>query len=167
MIKRMEEPEFNAPIPGMSLTNELGSRPWEKPPQFATVEETAEHYSMKMQNEEFVSKLGDVLEDGIPVTLITNSIMLAGVMDGIHTIDVGVLVAPVIMENIMLIGDALGVEYVTGLDDEPTAEPDQLDFMRALQEGGEVEMDDMEDEVEDMPTEATKTGLMARPMRSE
>ena len=28
---------FNAPIPGQSLTAELGARPWQHPPQYATV----------------------------------------------------------------------------------------------------------------------------------
>ena len=33
-----KEPIFDAPIPGMSLTAELGGRPWQSPPQYATVE---------------------------------------------------------------------------------------------------------------------------------
>ena len=45
-----------------------------------------------------------VLEMGIPVSAIANSMQLAGVMQGLHTIDVGMLVMPAIMEMIMMIG---------------------------------------------------------------
>ena len=34
-----ETPTFDAPIHGESLTHELGARPWQSPPQYATVEE--------------------------------------------------------------------------------------------------------------------------------
>ena len=38
------EPELDAPIPGMSLTAELGARPWQSPPEGATLEEFFELY---------------------------------------------------------------------------------------------------------------------------
>lgn len=166
MVKRIEEPSFNAPIPGMSLTSEVGGRPWEQPPQLSTVEEAAEHYSEKMQNPEFTTKLVDVLEDQIPVTVISNSIMLAGVMDGLHSIDVGVLVTPIIMENIMMVGDAVGVDYVTGLDDDEDIAPTKEDYFRVMErDGGVIEMEDDTEDEEEMPQ--PKGGLMARPVRSE
>ena len=37
-------PMIDAPIPGQSLTAELGNRPWQKPPQYNTVEEALEYY---------------------------------------------------------------------------------------------------------------------------
>ena len=33
------EPELDAPIAGMSLTHELGARPWQTPPEMPTVED--------------------------------------------------------------------------------------------------------------------------------
>ena len=38
------EPMLDAPIPGQSLTHELGARPWQTPAQYATVEEALDYY---------------------------------------------------------------------------------------------------------------------------
>ena len=43
-MAEMDAVPFDAPIPGESLTAELGSRPWQSPPQFATVEQALDYY---------------------------------------------------------------------------------------------------------------------------
>ena len=43
------EPTFDAPIAGMSLTHELGARPWQKPSQYTTVDEAVQYYIEKFQ----------------------------------------------------------------------------------------------------------------------
>ncbi len=110
---------FDAPIPGMSLTHELGARPWQSPPQYTTVDEAIEYYLERMSTDEFMDQMADVLEMNVPVTTLANTIQLAGVMDGKHTVDVGMLVMPLLMEMIMLIGDNAGVKYDSGLTDVP------------------------------------------------
>ena len=111
----MAEEIFDAPIPGMSLTHELGARPWQTPPQFPTVDEAIEYYMASMTSEEFMEQLIDVLEMGVPVTSIANSMQLSSVMEGKHSVDVGMLVVPLLMELIMMLGDSAGIEYETGL----------------------------------------------------
>ena len=39
-----QEPAFDAPIPGQSLTHEVGARPWQQPAQYPTVEGALEWY---------------------------------------------------------------------------------------------------------------------------
>ena len=112
----INEPRFNAPIAGQSLTAELGGRPWQQAPQYKTVDEAIEYYLDKMASEEFTDQLVDVLEMDVPVTTLANSIQLAGVMDGKHTVDVGMLVMPLIMEMIMLVGDMADVKYDSGME---------------------------------------------------
>jgi len=110
----LEETLFNAPIPGESLVAELGARPWQTPPKMTTVDETIDYYMERMSSEEFMEQVVDVLESGVPVAVIANTIQLASVMDGIHSVDVGMLVVPVIMEMLMLLGDSAGIEYSLG-----------------------------------------------------
>lgn len=121
-----KQPKLDAPIPGMSLTHELGARPWQQPPKFPTVEEAVDHYTSRMMNDEFADQLVDIMDMGIPLTTIANTVQLAGVMEGKHTADVGLLVLPVLIETMMLIGDSAGIEYTTGLDDEPRTNRDSL-----------------------------------------
>jgi hypothetical protein len=52
----------------------------------------------------------------VPVTTLANTIQLAGVMEGKHTVDVGMLVMPLIMEMIMLVGDMADVKYDSGME---------------------------------------------------
>ena len=107
---------LDAPVPGMSMTAELGSRPWQNPPQYKTVEEALDYYIPRLTADEVTGQIFDVLEMGVPVTTLANTMQLAGVMEGKHTVDVGVLVMPVIMEMISYLADAAGVKYDMGTD---------------------------------------------------
>ena len=115
-MAEMNEPSFDAPIPGMSLTAELGGRPWQSPPQYTTVEQALEYYIPRLTADEVTDQLLDVLEMGVPVSTLANTMQLSGVMEGKHSVDVGVLIMPVIMEMISYIADTAGVEYDMGTD---------------------------------------------------
>ena len=93
---------FDAAIPGQSLTAELGSRPWQQPAQYTTVEEALDYYIPRLESEEVSAQLLDVLEMGIPVTTVANTLQLGSVMEGKHSVDVGMLILPVLVELIML-----------------------------------------------------------------
>lgn len=109
-------PNFDAPIPGMSLTAELGSRPWQSAPMHSTVDDAIQYYMDRMTSEDFMDQLIDVLEMGVAAVDIANTMQLSSVMEGIHNVDVGVLVSPVIVEMIMFIAESADIEYVSGLD---------------------------------------------------
>ena len=38
------------------------------------------------------------MEMGVPLTVLANTIQLASVMEGVHTVDVGILIIPIIVE---------------------------------------------------------------------
>ena len=115
-MAEFNQPVLDAPISGQSLTAELGGRPWQQAPQYKTVDEAIEYYLDKMSSEEFTDQLVDVLEMDVPITSLANSIQLAGVMDGKHTVDVGMLIMPLLMEMIMLVGDMADVKYDSGME---------------------------------------------------
>jgi len=114
----MEMPEISldAPIPGQSLTAPLGDRPWQNPAQYATPEEALEFYIPKILDPIYSDQILDVLETGMPITVIANALQSVMVMEGKHTIDVGILVAPVLIELIELIAENAGIKYVKGTD---------------------------------------------------
>lgn len=106
-----------APIPGIGLTSKLGSRPWQRPPQFATVEEVIPHYMSALSNRDFIDMFADSVESGIPVTTLADIMIQSSVMEGKHTIDVGVLVAPLVVEVLISLAESAGLDYVSGLED--------------------------------------------------
>jgi hypothetical protein len=103
---------LSGPIPGMSLTTEPGNRPWENPPQFVTLEEAVQFYSEKLLDPEKQDAIAETLELGISVESISDMLTTSAVMDGYHTIDISMLVTPVVNELIRYVGDVSGVEYV-------------------------------------------------------
>ena len=111
---------FNVPIPGESLTAELGARPWQTPPEIATVDQAISYYMNKMSTDDFSIQLIDVMEMGVPLTDIANIIQLGAVTEGVHSVDVGMMVMPGLIEMMMLIGDSAGVEYISGLGETGT-----------------------------------------------
>ena len=116
MADMMMQPPLDAPIPGQSLTHELGARPWQQPAQYTTVEDALDYYIPRLESEEVTNQLLDVLEMGIPVTTVANTMQLGSVMEGKHSVDVGMLILPVLVELIMLIADSAKIEYTSGLE---------------------------------------------------
>lgn len=157
---------FNAPIPGQSLTSELGSRPWQQPAQYTTVEDALDYYIPRIDSDEVSEQLINVLEMGIPVTTIANTMQLGGVMEGKHSVDVGMLILPVLVELIMLIGDAAKVDYVSGLEKEERLDSSLIDLAVTQfneQQDKNVNDEVVEEEVEE-PVEDRTGGLMSRSM---
>mgnify|MGYP000565599922 CR=1 FL=1 len=164
------EPSFDRPIAGQSLTHELGARPWQNPSQYTTVDEAIDYYMERMSSEDFMVQLVDTLEMGVPVTTLANTIQMSNVMNGVHNLDVGMLVLPLIMEMLMMIGDSAEIEYNTGLDNPneiKTSNPTRESLltkvaMQYKDKLEEVDFENLDEEtVEEEPTEEP-TGLMAR-----
>jgi hypothetical protein len=171
-----ENPIFNAPIPGESMTHELGARPWQQPAQYTTVEEALDYYIPRFANDDVINQTADVLRMGVPVTTLANTIQLASVMEGKHSIDVGMLVLPVIMEMIMYIAEAEGIDYVSGLEKDKKLrstliksslirleEETQKQDKEPEQEKGTEVLEQLEDSVElEADTQDVRKGLMGR-----
>ena len=161
------EPILEAPIPGMAMTHEVGARPWQTPPQYPTVNKAAQYYVVSMQDESFVEQAINLMETGMPITLIANNMQLMSVMEGKHTIDVGMLLIPVIMEMLMLIGDRAGIKYATGMERDKEIElkdsASEAAFSRFQKELDKPEVEDVvvEEEKEEEKQEKPM-GLMAR-----
>lgn len=161
----LNEPTFDAPIPGMSLTHELGGRPWQTPPQFPSVDEAIQYYMESMSSDEFIDELMDVIELGIPLADIANTMQLAGVMEGKHTVDVGTLISPVLIEMMAFLADSAGVEYKIQAETKKSDKISDAKMAKIIQKLELAEAnkeEDTEQETEEMITEEPTSGLMSR-----
>jgi len=113
MVDRLA-PMIDAPIAGQSLTAELGNRPWQQPPQYTTVEQALEFYIPRLTNPEMLDDLLNVMETGVPLTTLANAIQSSGVMEGKHSLDIGILIMPVLMETMAYLAEESGVEFESG-----------------------------------------------------
>jgi|TARA_R100001163_G_C4991558_1_gene143950 hypothetical protein len=161
------EQSFDRPIPGMGMTFEVGSRPWQTPPEITTVEQATNYYVERMNTDQFKAQLVDVIEMGVPLATLANTIQLASVMEGVHSVDVGMLVIPIIVELLMTIAEAEGVQYQTGMEGMETERPtavsriinDKMNELRAPTEDIGIEEPQVELQQEEQPQ---PMGLMAR-----
>lgn len=164
-----ERDPFDYPIPGEGMTAELGSRPWQNPPQYATVEQALEFYIPKLVSEEMYDGILDSMELGIPLTTMADSMQSAAVMQGLHTVDVGILAMPVLIEMLAYIGDEAGIEYNLGMDkpiDEDKISSTKIALaMKKMREKLPEALEEREEEpdMEEPMSEPAPTGLMARP----
>ena len=161
------EPELDAPIPGMSLTHELGNRPWQSPPEMVTVEDAIDYYIPRIGNPKSISQVLALLESGAPLTNIAETMTLVGTMEGKHTVDVAVLVNPIIVEYLKGIGDVTNTPYTLG--DKVTEEQgNPIMANKAIEElkGEKTVTPEQQQEITDLSediVEKEKTGLMSRP----
>jgi hypothetical protein len=94
----MVKPEsfLSAPIPGQSLTDTPKNYAWENPPQMADYEEVTKYYIGRLADQDVMDDLSALFEGGMPITPLVESITTMGVMEGLHTVDVSLIVAPVL-----------------------------------------------------------------------
>ncbi len=167
---------FDGPIPGESLTGEPKKFAWERPPEFVDPEETLMYYLNKMFQPKIMGKIMDAVEMGISIRQLTEGLLRTGVSEGLHTIDVSLLIAPAIHEAIKGSAEELGIEYEEGLEDKKAeADYDKKAMLlkakmmarkaskaeKGEKPFSEPEMMDMEGQLE-LPMEEPPRGLMAR-----
>jgi len=160
------EPMIDAPIAGQSLTAELGNRPWQQPPQYSTVEDALQYYIPRLTNPEMLDDLLNVMETGIPLTTLANAIQSSGVMEGKHSLDIGILIMPVLMETMAYLAEESGIEYEVGTNKRIGSDkPSNAAVARALamvkKKKGKVSEEPEEEQVE-MKLEEPSGGLMSR-----
>ena len=166
MLERDENPIVDAPIPGQSLTAPLGDRPWQQPARFSKADETLAFYIERITTPRAANQMFDILEMGVPIATLVDTMQLGGVMEGLHSVDVGVIISPALAEAIEGMAKSAEVKYsVTGTDPNDK-KPDDTQISLALSSLAEekVEASGIMEELQDeqpMQTAEPK-GLMAR-----
>ena len=143
----MEEvnPMFSAPIAGQSLTAEVGSQPWQKPPKLVTVQDAAAYYMKRILNPEALPILMDMMESGLALVVIADIFQTSSVMEGIHSLDVGILVIPVIMEALVYVAEENDIKYVLGTEKQKKRRAARNKARRHLERNGRVHKGDGKD----------------------
>lgn len=174
-----EKQDFDAPIPGESLTHELGSQPDEKPPEYTDPGDAYEYVSDRLFSEEAMTRLAISGELGVPLELTIRAVVFAGWAEGKYTIDTMYLIYGPMLELAMTMLESLDVPYVlTAERDEETDLKDAMELLRKQREhiSGESQVEEKkvekpieeEEEAEGLGAieeeEEPQGGLMGRPV---
>ena len=163
--KNAPAPMLDAPIPGQGMTAPLGDRPWQRPAQFSTPEQALSFYISKITQDRQASQMMDILEMGVPVDTLVDTVQLGGVMEGLHSVDVGMIIAPALIEAISGMADKAGVKYTresTDIDEEAPMGSEIALTLTKMREGKDMPKEAPVEKVVEEVTEEEPTGWMAR-----
>ena len=104
--------EYSKPIPGASLTSHKpGERQWERPPEIASVEEALKYYMQRLSDDEVIDDFMVAVESGVAIVPMVKALYLSNVMRGIHSLDVGILIAPALSEYFAAVARSYDIDY--------------------------------------------------------
>jgi hypothetical protein len=163
---------FAAPISGQSLTTPPKNYAWERPPEVTDPEEAMQMHITRLSEPDILEAVLDAFEVGeVDVASLTKGIIRAAVSQGLHTIDVGMLVAPVVHEFIKQAATSAGLQVEDGFEDKAGKEAQKQAVieararkqLKAIMAKPKEETPEEEMPVEPVMEEApVKRGLMAR-----
>ena len=165
---------FERPIPGQSLTAESRSQAFERPPEITDPIEALDMHIENLSKEGAMEDVLYFLEFGVDLVTLVQGILRSAVMEGIHSIDISLIIAPVLHEHIKGFADVAKLDYDEGFDNQEgkKALAYKRDVARAkkmmkkLEEEGKAEVSVPEPMEEPKPEiekqEPDKSGLMAR-----
>jgi len=160
--------EFAGPIPGASLTTEIGNRPWENPPKETDLDVVINKYIKRLQSREIVEPILDAIRFGTSITTLVESVIETAVMEGEHTIDVGILASPVIVEYLKQASEVANIDYkLSDIDVRKEREGKRVDsrlLEEVLEEIEQEEGSPITQEIEESAEQikASNKGLMSR-----
>jgi hypothetical protein len=154
---------FSGPIPGQSLTVEPGSVPWENPPVHADPLDALEMYMEQLTDETVVDDLMDMVDIGVPISVVAGVMLSRGVMEGYHTVDVKLLLMPIVSAQLKGLADVLGLDYKMSMDDYADKDAAakkkraaklaaklamRMENMKGEKDGGEIILEDTQQQLE-------------------
>jgi len=170
----MTEAALMAAVPGQSLTDYPKNYPWERPPEITDPNDAIKFHIDRIADEDVIDNVLDLLEFGIPAKTLSESMMTAAVGSGIHSIDVSLIVEPIVRDFIMKAADMAGVNYKeafkpnemtmaerASLFDDAVASTPEGERDKGFELVKEAAESIKEEPVEE-PTEEEPKGLMAR-----
>lgn len=125
---------LQAPIPGQSLTDTPKNYPWERPPEMTSVEQVTEAYIKRLANQDAMDDLAILFDSGLPISVFVEGMMTAGVGAGKHSVDVGLIVAPVLHKFLKAAMKSYGIDAKDNYKskEELSKEKEQQRTIRAI-----------------------------------
>lgn len=152
---KQKDDAFRGVIPGISLTKEPGSYPWERPPEMEDPDQVIDFYLDRFSDPDNLEKAMMVLEADFPLRALVEGMLSSGVSRGLHTIDMSMIVAPVVHEFLKGQAEATGIEFDEGLENKQQKEKQQKLYskIRLMKEVEKINKDKQSEEAEDFSDE--------------
>lgn len=153
-------------IPGENLLADTRNYPWHRPPEYDNPDAFLEYTYRTFKRPHTLGGLEALVSSGVSITTMTDMFISRSIMDGLITIDFGIVLAGPVAKALELMCVQLGIDYEMGFEDTveiPTkAYIDQaIEMAEAAGIGAEDEDDLLLDEEPEEETVEDDLGLMA------
>jgi len=132
-MSNVQESLLQAAIPGQSLTDEPKNFPWERSPEYSDPTEAARFELKKLNRPEVLDSVLALLQTGFPIIPLAETIKTNSQAEGLYNPDIGLLIAPVIIQQLVSTAEDAGLDYVMGdeVDEEEMSdkEDERIDAM--------------------------------------
>lgn len=137
---------LHQPIPGISLTGAPGNAPWEQPPKYVSLDEVVDYYSDRLVDEDMIANVIDVIKRDVPLLTIAEGMIRTGIMEGMHTIDAGMLVKPILVELMIALAEIYGIKYVIQAEDMQSLRTMPIDAIEKVMAESVTQMQEVKEE---------------------
>ena len=156
--------EFDAPVPGQSLTDTPGNYPWEHPAQFTDAREATEYIWDWLHADDFAEQVVAMLDANIPVEAVARVILFGGFLEGKFSPDLAFIITEPVMQMIAVIGATAGISNIKLSISDITNDQQLADIVRTKLNNQEFKK---EVEVVKKDIKKVSKGLMAKPKDKE
>ena len=158
------------PIPRTITNNRAGSSHTKDHLETTDAMDALDIHMDNLNDPETMESVANILESGVDLVSMTEAILRSAVLEGIHNVDISILIAPLLHEYIKGEADALGIKYDEGFENKEGVERVRnraigSKILRELNIEQKPEVPDEAPEMveEEQPMEEEpKRGLMAR-----
>lgn len=156
---------LNLAIPGQSLTDEPKNFAWERPPEITDPDKAIAYHMDYLSNPEVVESTLFILASGLPVKNFVDTILTNAVGNGIHSIDISMIIKPVLEEAVVLTAVEADIKFLEEFDNSKAKEASQKTreetlILSRLKEA----LEDREDQGDEGLIEDTVSALGEQPM---
>ena len=110
--------QLDRPIPGQSLTTTPKGAPYERPPELSDPIDALEAHLDNLMKDGAMEDVLFFLEEGVDLVTLVEGIARSAVMEGIHSIDISLIIAPVLHEFIKGAALRAGIEFEEGFENK-------------------------------------------------
>ena len=156
---------LNLAIPGQSLTDEPKNFAWERPPEITNPDKAIAYHIDYLSNPEVVESTLFILASGLPVKNFVDTILTNAVGNGIHSIDISMIIKPVLEEAVVLTAIEADIKFLEEFDNSKAKEAsrktrEETLILSRLKEA----LEDREDQGDEGLIEDTVSALGEQPM---
>jgi len=126
-LQQYEQPSFERPIPGESLTNDLDNPlPFEQVPKIVTLSDAINTLFLKVTEEGNLKPLLESIQAKIPITDLVHYILFEGFRKGMWNPDLMLLLAEPAVYMLIAFAERANIDYILYAGEEEEEEESEL-----------------------------------------